>query len=54
LNSVALTAETLASFDAVILATDHDNFDYPLIEAHSPLLVDTRGRFAPGTTIVRA
>jgi UDP-N-acetyl-D-glucosamine dehydrogenase len=54
LTSVAVTAETLASFDAVILATDHDNFDYPLIETHSPLLVDTRGRFAPGAHIVRA
>jgi UDP-N-acetyl-D-glucosamine dehydrogenase len=54
LTSVALTAETLARFDAVILATDHDNFDYALIETHSQLLVDTRGRFAPGTTIVRA
>jgi UDP-N-acetyl-D-glucosamine dehydrogenase len=54
LTSVAVTSETLASFDAVILATDHDNFDYPLIETHSPLLVDTRGRFAPGAHIVRA
>jgi len=54
LSSVALTAETLAGFDAVILATDHDAFDYALIEAHSPLLVDTRGRFAPGAHIVRA
>jgi UDP-N-acetyl-D-glucosamine dehydrogenase len=54
LRSVALTAQTLAGFDAVILATDHDAFDYPLIEAHSPLLVDTRGRFAPGAHIVRA
>jgi len=54
LSSVALTAESLAGFDAVILATDHDSFDYSLIEAHSPLLVDTRGRFAPDTKIVRA
>jgi UDP-N-acetyl-D-glucosamine dehydrogenase len=54
LSSVTLTAQTLAGFDAVILATDHDAFDYPLIEAHSPLLVDTRGRFAPGAHIVRA
>ena len=54
LRSVALTSETLTGFDAVILATDHDSFDYALIEAHSPLLVDTRGRFAPGAHIVRA
>jgi len=37
-----------------VLATDHDAFDYPLIEAHSQLLIDTRGRFAPGQHIVRA
>jgi UDP-N-acetyl-D-glucosamine dehydrogenase len=54
LSSVALTPQALAGFDAVILATDHDAFDYQLIEAHSPLLVDTRGRFAPGAHIVRA
>jgi UDP-N-acetyl-D-glucosamine dehydrogenase len=54
LSSVALTPQALAGFDAVILATDHDAFDYQLIEAHSTLLVDTRGRFAPGAHIVRA
>jgi UDP-N-acetyl-D-glucosamine dehydrogenase len=54
LSSVLLTAQALAGFDAVILATDHDDFDYELIKAHSPLLVDTRGRFNPGAHIVRA
>jgi len=54
LSSVALSAASLASFDAVVLATDHDGFDYPLIQAHSQLLIDTRGRFAPGQHIVRA
>jgi UDP-N-acetyl-D-glucosamine dehydrogenase len=54
LSSVAISAHTLSTFDAVVLATDHDGFDYPLIEAYSPLLIDTRGRFAPGQHIVRA
>lgn len=54
LSSVLLSAASLASFDAVVLATDHDAFDYSLIEAQSQLLVDTRGRFAPGHHIVRA
>jgi UDP-N-acetyl-D-glucosamine dehydrogenase len=54
LNSVPLSAASLASFDAVVLATDHDGFDYALIEAHSQLLIDTRGRFRPSATIVRA
>lgn len=54
LTNTPLSAEVLASFDAVILATDHDGFDYELIAAHSRLLIDTRGRFAPAAGIVRA
>ena len=45
LDSVTLTANTLNSFDAVVLATDHDAFDYELIGKHSKLLIDTRGKF---------
>jgi UDP-N-acetyl-D-glucosamine dehydrogenase len=54
LRSVDLTHETLAAFDAVVLATDHDAFDYELIASHSQLLIDTRGRLTPGAQIVRA
>ena len=54
LQSVDLTSETVASFDVVLLATDHDAFDYELISINSQLLIDTRGRFAPGAHIVRA
>jgi UDP-N-acetyl-D-glucosamine dehydrogenase len=54
LSNTPISAEALAGFDAVILATDHDGFDYELIAAHSPLLIDTRGRFAPAARIVRA
>ena len=39
-------AELLASLDCVVIATDHDAFDYGLIAAHAPLIVDTRGRYA--------
>jgi len=45
LSSVDLTPETLASYDAVILLTDHTGFDYDMIKNHAPLLIDTRGRF---------
>ena len=48
LQSVALTPETIAGYDLVLLATDHDRFDYELIRAHAKLIVDTRGRFAKG------
>jgi len=54
LSNTPLSAEALAGADAVILATDHDAFDYELIAAHSRLLIDTRGRFAPGAQVVRA
>ena len=55
LESVPLTPETLAATDCVLLATDHDRFDYALIKAHAPLIVDTRGRYRePAGHIVRA
>jgi len=55
LSSQPLTAESLASFDAVVLATDHDSFDYSLILEHSQLIVDTRGKFrAPKPNVIRA
>ncbi len=43
LKSVPLDAATLASYDLVLLATDHAKFDYRLILEHAPLIVDTRG-----------
>lgn len=43
LKSVDLRAETLNKFDAVILATNHDAFDYELILNHSQLIIDSRG-----------
>jgi len=45
LASEDMSADNIASFDAVILTTDHDAFDYELIAAHANLIVDTRGRF---------
>jgi UDP-N-acetyl-D-glucosamine dehydrogenase len=43
LDSVALTPQSLASYDVVLLATSHDAFDYQLIQRHARLIVDTRG-----------
>jgi UDP-N-acetyl-D-glucosamine dehydrogenase len=40
--STALTAATLAGFDAVLIATDHDDVDYALVVARAKLVVDTR------------
>jgi UDP-N-acetyl-D-glucosamine dehydrogenase len=43
LTSINLDATTLASFDAVILATNHDKFDYDAIRISSQLIIDSRG-----------
>jgi UDP-N-acetyl-D-glucosamine dehydrogenase len=42
LKSVPLTKDNLRKFDAVIIATDHDNVDYQLVAEHSSLIIDTR------------
>lgn len=55
LNSEMLTAESLASFDAVVLATDHDKFDYELIKQNAKLIVDSRGKYrTPASHIIKA
>jgi UDP-N-acetyl-D-glucosamine dehydrogenase len=41
-QSTPLTQETLAAFDAVLIATDHDVVDYRLVVEHAKLVVDTR------------
>ncbi|MBM6582624.1 nucleotide sugar dehydrogenase [Microvirga sp. BT689] len=45
LESVELTPDLISSYDLVLLATDHDRFDYDLVEKHAKLIVDTRGRY---------
>ena len=54
LQSVELTAENLEAFDAVVLLTDHSDFDYDFILKHSTILVDTRGKYRDNDTVVRA
>lgn len=55
LRSVELSAETLARYDLVLLATNHDAFDYGLIARHAKLIVDTRGVYQePAANIVKA
>ena len=51
-----LTPASLEEYDAVVLATDHDRFDYAMILAHARLIVDTRGiyRGAAADTVIKA
>ena len=41
-TSVEITPETLASFDLVLVSTNHADFDYAMIANHANLIVDTR------------
>lgn len=55
LRSVALSAQSLGEYDCVLLATNHDDFDYDLIKTHAKLIVDTRGVYLdPAPNVVRA
>jgi UDP-N-acetyl-D-glucosamine dehydrogenase len=42
MTSQELTESFLAAQDAVIIATDHSDYDYEWIVAHAPLVIDTR------------
>lgn len=46
MTSVELTAETLKSYDCVMIATDHSAYDYRWIVENSALVVDTRNATA--------
>ena len=41
-TSIELTAETLAGTDAVVLTTNHKDFDMEFIQKHAKLIVDMR------------
>ena len=55
LASVALTPEVVASYDAVVLTTDHARFDYAMIAANAQVIIDSRGVYRdPADNIVKA
>ena len=45
LASVPLSAQNIAGYDCVLLATDHDRFDYEMIKQNARLIIDTRGHY---------
>jgi len=47
LRSVPLTAEALGEFDALVVATAHEEFRNALLYAHARLIVDTRNVIGP-------
>lgn len=55
LKSICLDAKTIGAYDLVLLVTDHAKFDYPLVQKHAQLIVDTRGVFLkPADNVVKA
>lgn len=46
MKSVDVTPETLATYDAVLIATDHDDVDYSQVVEHARMVVDTRNATA--------
>ena len=53
MRSQPLTADLLATQDAVLLITDHSQVDYDFVLEHAPLVIDTRGVLR-GDRVVRA
>ena len=43
MSSIKINSKIINKFDAVIIVTDHDKFNYELIRKNSKLLIDTRG-----------
>ena len=54
LKSVALSPQSIASYDVVLLATAHSAFDYELIREYAALIVDTRGVYPALPNVIKA
>ena len=45
-RSIAWDRETIGNYDAVLIATDHDDIDYRALVEHASLVIDTRNACA--------
>ena len=45
LTSIPLSPKTIAEYDCLLLATDHDKFDYAMIKDNAQLIIDSRGKY---------
>ena len=41
----SVNLDTISDYDFVLIATDHDDYDYDMLLREAHLIVDTRGRF---------
>ncbi len=55
ISATQIAPNTLAAQDVVVLATDHDAFDFDMIKTHATLVIDARGVYRdPVDHIIRA
>jgi len=45
LKASSFSAETISKADCIIISTDHDDFDYELLQQKAKIIIDTRGRY---------
>ena len=43
MKSIEMTSENITKYDLLLLVTDHDNFDFEMIQNSAQIIVDTRG-----------
>ena len=43
LQGIELTPEAIKEYDLLLIATNHDDFDYHMIQQNAKIIVDTRG-----------
>jgi UDP-N-acetyl-D-glucosamine dehydrogenase len=48
---ISSAAADFASFDAVVVLTDHDRIDYDALGREASCILDTRHRLAPGVNV---
>ena len=53
IKSAPIRKDSLLNYDLVILLTDHDEYDYAMIEENAKMIIDTRGKFSNENKKVR-
>ena len=55
LQGIELTPEAIKAYDLLLIATNHDDFDYHMIQENAKIIVDTRGVYLDKkTNVVKA
>ena len=54
IKMVEIKKDIVKNQDAVILITDHDEFNYKLIKKYSKIIIDTRNKFNSSYKIFKA